>query len=89
MADYEAGRHPVGAARTFSQATRRRKLARALVRTSSLCFAWNSAAKWSNNTASKSRPPRLRSHACASTRSCPFFSATIETWPGTQAITFG
>ena len=64
---------------TFSQAWRRRKLARALLLMSILCLAPNSEQKWLNRTSSKSLPPRLRSQACDSTRSWPFLKATIET----------
>lgn len=38
--------------------------------------------KCSNSTASRSRPPRSRSHALLSTCSCPFFRATTHTWRG-------
>lgn len=64
---------------TFSHDSRRRKEARALLVMSSLYLALNSLTKCSKSTSSKLRPPRLRSHACASTCSCPFLNATMLT----------
>mmetsp|Transcript_24915 Transcript_24915/g.62673 ORF Transcript_24915/g.62673 Transcript_24915/m.62673 type:complete len:200 (-) Transcript_24915:668-1267(-) len=65
---------------SFSQAARKRSMARALLRTSSFLVAMISSAKWLTMTLSKSAPPRLRSHADDITRSLPFCSAITHTW---------
>mmetsp|Transcript_1081 Transcript_1081/g.3293 ORF Transcript_1081/g.3293 Transcript_1081/m.3293 type:complete len:244 (-) Transcript_1081:752-1483(-) len=79
---------------SFSHARRSRKLERGLLLMSSLYLASNSFTKCSNSTSSKSRPPRLRSHAWDSTSSRPFLNDTTLTWSeewpmSTKATTTG
>ena len=63
----------------FSAAVSRRYIAFLFDLASILCFSFHSAAKCSARIMSKSRPPRWRSHAVASTVSLPLTKLTMVT----------